>query len=71
MSTSNQLIHDEWKAQAIARRLQEQNECVTLPMPHLMPKADSAAKSLKSSSPRTKWPASPPPSASTCAASPR
>jgi hypothetical protein len=30
MSTSNQLILDEFKAQALARRLQEQNEYADL-----------------------------------------
>lgn len=33
MNASNQLILDEWKAQALARRLQEQNEQVAPPPP--------------------------------------
>jgi hypothetical protein len=31
MSTSNQLIKDEFRAMAVARRLQGQNECVSRP----------------------------------------
>ena len=30
MTASNNLILDEWKAQATARRLREQNECVRM-----------------------------------------
>lgn len=33
MTASNNYILEEWKSQAVARRLREQNECVPPPRP--------------------------------------